>query len=201
MLFESLTSLRSQEDFVPGATWSGESRELGSTGREVLLPSSGWLLLVWPTLPLSPTCAPSGKPRLTKRLSQSYRGQCHGLLTTPVRQLTKNCFLAKAWSGSGQHIFSHLALPELDTLSSCLWFTPAKVIKVVCCKGWFRAQCWDTAPAPSPLLHTGEVLGIWNWRRNSLLGEFPSHHLPPGKHPGTDRQGRRSWQPASTEKP
>lgn len=68
-------------------------------------------------------------------------------------------------------------------------------------QGLVQSTVLDTAPAPSPLLHTGEVLGIWNWRRNSLLGEFPSHHLPPGKHPGTDRQGRRSWQPASTEKP
>lgn len=27
-----------------------------------------------------------------------------------------------------------------------------------------------------------KLLGIRNWRRNSLLGEFPSHHLLPGKH-------------------
>lgn len=39
-----------------------------------------------------------------------------------------------------------------------------------------------------------------NWRRNSLLGEFPSHHLPPGKWPGTKRQGIWSCQPAATGK-
>lgn len=56
-------------------------------------------------------------------------------------------------------------------------------------------------PIPLVMATQPKVLGIRNWRRNSLLGEFPSHHLPPGKHLGTDRQGRRSWQPASTEKP
>lgn len=61
-------------------------------------------------------------------------------------------------------------------------------------------QPWGSAAART-LATQAKVVGIGNWRRNSLLGEFPSHHLPPGKHLGTDRQGSRSWQPASMGKP
>lgn len=132
-------------------TWREGSRELDSTGKKVLLPLSRWFLLVWLILPLPHLCI----LRAPQALYQPYRWQCHGLLTIPGRQLPKQLLpcksLEQVW-----HVFSHLALPELDTLSSCLWFTPAKVIKVVCCKGWFRVQCWDTAPASTPLLQAGE---------------------------------------------
>lgn len=69
MLFETLTAITSsrfKEGFVPGVTWRGGSRQLDSTGKKILVPLSRWLLLVWLTMPLTPTCASSGQPRLTK---------------------------------------------------------------------------------------------------------------------------------------
>lgn len=161
---------------------------------------------------------PQGNPGLLSASSQPYRWQCHGLLTTPGRQLPKQLLpcqsLERVWpthllpSGPARTGYSF----QLPVAHPCQSNKGCVLQGVVQSTVLGRSTSTITLAARrredqkiKPILLVmatqPEVLGIWNWRRNSLLGEFPSHHLPPGKHPGTDRQGRRSWQPATTEKP
>lgn len=178
---------------------------------------SRWLLLVWLTLPLTPTCASSGQPRLAKHFIP-YRWQCHGLLTIPGKQLPKQLLPCK----SLEQVWPTCLLPpgsartgypfQLPVVHSCQSNKGCVLQRVVQSTALGHSTSINTLAAsrreeqkikPITLVIATQpkVLGTQKWRRNSLLGEFPSHHLPPGKHRGTDRQGRRSWQLASTEKP
>lgn len=160
---------------------------------------------------------PQGNPGLQSASQQPYRLQCHGLLTIPGWQLPKQLLPCQ----SLEWLWPARPLPPVLSARTGYSFQLPVVHPCQSNKGGVlqgvvqgtalghstiilaasRRDDQKIKPIPLVMAMQPEVLGIWNRRRNSLLGEFPSHHLPPGKHPGTDRQGRRSWQPATTEKP
>lgn len=94
---QSHKRLRFWEGFVPGVTQGGGSMELGSPGKRVLPPSSRWQLLVWLTLPLIPTSASSGQPKLAKNLIPGTQAVMPRPFNHPWQAAARrSCSLAKA---------------------------------------------------------------------------------------------------------